>query len=250
MAIVAVSRIVDYTTLQQAIGDELDRSDVETQIPLFIQMFESMVERTVRVRQMLCKGQSLGWRNSRFVPLPDDFLEARNVEVVWGEPNPAGPELGLVDGKRFQATYQSPGVLDQLKQGNVQFSPRLQHHFTFFENNVEVYPELSALDIEYRMELEYYAKIPKLGSANPFYDPADPEGEEPEFIFTNWLLDSFPDIYFYGALVHSAPYLRDDARIALWDKMTNEGIMTMIAASEKALTRGSRITRKATLRLG
>jgi hypothetical protein len=33
---------------------------------------------------------------------------------------------------------------------------------------------------------------------------------------TNWLLTNHPDVYLYGSLVHTAPYLKDDARIALW----------------------------------
>ena len=33
---------------------------------------------------------------------------------------------------------------------------------------------------------------------------------------TNWLLTNYPDIYLYGSLIESAPYLRDDQRIGLW----------------------------------
>jgi predicted transcriptional regulator len=33
---------------------------------------------------------------------------------------------------------------------------------------------------------------------------------------TNWLLTEHPDVYLYAALVESAPYLGDDARLTLW----------------------------------
>lgn len=33
---------------------------------------------------------------------------------------------------------------------------------------------------------------------------------------TNWVLRDHPDAYLYGALMQAAPYLRDDARIAVW----------------------------------
>lgn len=33
---------------------------------------------------------------------------------------------------------------------------------------------------------------------------------------TNWLLTAHPDVYLYGAAIHSAPYLNDDQRITLW----------------------------------
>ena len=37
-------------------------------------------------------------------------------------------------------------------------------------------------------------------------------------VVTNWLLVRHPDIYFYGALLHSAPYFDDDQRIATWER--------------------------------
>ena len=32
----------------------------------------------------------------------------------------------------------------------------------------------------------------------------------------NWLLEGHPDVYFYAALIHSAPYLDDDQRVSVW----------------------------------
>lgn len=39
---------------------------------------------------------------------------------------------------------------------------------------------------------------------------------------TNWLLASHPSVYLYGVAVHSAPYLRDDERIAVWQTLYGE----------------------------
>ncbi len=33
---------------------------------------------------------------------------------------------------------------------------------------------------------------------------------------SNWLLACAPDAYLYGALLESAPYIKDDERIAVW----------------------------------
>ncbi len=33
---------------------------------------------------------------------------------------------------------------------------------------------------------------------------------------SNWLLDLAPDLYLYGALLESAPYIKEDARIQTW----------------------------------
>ena len=40
----------------------------------------------------------------------------------------------------------------------------------------------------------------------------------------NWVLDRHQDAYVYGALVHSAPYLKDDKRIALWKGLYDQAI--------------------------
>lgn len=39
---------------------------------------------------------------------------------------------------------------------------------------------------------------------------------------TNWLLTNHPDIYLYASLVESAPYLKDDERIAIWKAERDE----------------------------
>ncbi|MGF7213092.1 hypothetical protein GGE65_007728 [Skermanella aerolata] len=39
---------------------------------------------------------------------------------------------------------------------------------------------------------------------------------------TNWLLVLAPDLYLFGALAASAPFLRDDARLPVWKQMHDE----------------------------
>lgn len=34
---------------------------------------------------------------------------------------------------------------------------------------------------------------------------------------TNWLLTNYPDVYLFGALVESAPFVRDDDRLPIWE---------------------------------
>lgn len=36
----------------------------------------------------------------------------------------------------------------------------------------------------------------------------------------NWLILKEPGLYLYGALTHSAPYLRDDSRIVVWGSIS------------------------------
>lgn len=40
----------------------------------------------------------------------------------------------------------------------------------------------------------------------------------------NWLLTAHPDVYLYGTLVESAPYLKDDARVAVWEQRYQDAV--------------------------
>jgi hypothetical protein len=69
-------------------------------------------------------------------------------------------------------------------------------YFTIFADEIELAP---TPDAAYTVELVYRANIPPLASN-----------------VTNWLLAMAPDLYLYGALLESAPYINEDARIQTW----------------------------------
>jgi hypothetical protein len=56
--------------------------------------------------------------------------------------------------------------------------------------------------------LTYYAKPQALDAGNQ----------------TNWLLTKAPDVYLYGSLKHSAPWLEDDARIQVWESLYQQAL--------------------------
>ncbi len=56
---------------------------------------------------------------------------------------------------------------------------------------------------------------------------------------TNWLLTSHPDLYVYGALTHSAPYLKDDERIATWGALYKSALVGLQMESDRADYSGS-----------
>lgn len=43
----------------------------------------------------------------------------------------------------------------------------------------------------------------------------------------NWLLTAHPDIYLYGTLVELAPYLKDDARVPVWEQRYQDAVATL-----------------------
>jgi hypothetical protein len=63
-------------------------------------------------------------------------------------------------------------------------------------------------DQAYEASLVYYARVPALSDT----------------VTTNWLLTEAPDVYLYASLVHSAPYLREDARVQVWEALAAQAI--------------------------
>jgi hypothetical protein len=59
--------------------------------------------------------------------------------------------------------------------------------------------------------MHYYAKVPALVSAVGG---------------VNWLLTAHPDIYLWGTLSASAPYIGNDARLATWQTLYGQAIAT------------------------
>jgi hypothetical protein len=105
-----------------------------------------------------------------------------------------GP-IDFVLGGNVVLDYLDSTNLNQEKQrARVTGSPRW---YALVDSNLQLYP---AADQNYASELTYIARVPPLGAGNA----------------SNWILADYPDAYLYGALVQSAPYLRDDARATTW----------------------------------
>jgi hypothetical protein len=78
------------------------------------------------------------------------------------------------------------------------------------------------------MELLYLAKIPALSDSNT----------------SNWLLSEAPDVYLYGSLVHSAPYLQEDDRLGVWAQLYGAAVERVVELSDKAKWSGSGLKMK------
>lgn len=50
---------------------------------------------------------------------------------------------------------------------------------------------------------------------------------------SNWVLSDYPAAYLYGALKHSAPFLQDDPRVAVWSSLFDQAIDTINNAGRR-----------------
>jgi hypothetical protein len=184
-----MATIASYSDLVAAVTEYLARDQDTTliaRIPSFIQLAEAKFNREIYVRQMETRSTTTVDMNSSepaFIALPDDFQSMRRVRLssVSGKP--------LLD---FRSTIQ----LDEyrLSSGDVAGQPL---YFTIFGTEMELVP---TPDAAYTIEMIYRANIPALTSINT----------------ANWLLTLAPDLYLYGTLLETAPYLKEDERIQTW----------------------------------
>ena len=133
---------------------------------------------------------------------------------------------------RLHLTGQKTSAMDLLstqamadkRQGaeNVAGKPRYYAHS---EGQFEVFP---TPDGSYAAELLYIQQIPSLSDSAT----------------TNWLLTSYPDIYLYGSLLNSAPYLAEDGRAEVWARLYGEAVDKLNLTSEQAAYSGVGLTTK------
>lgn len=142
--------------------------------------------------------------DARYTQLPSGFMEAVRFHLDVDE-----RPIDLV----------TPVYMQTKRQGNADTTGRPQV-YSVIAGQIEVWP---TPDTTYTGELYYYARTAGLSDSNT----------------SNWILEYFPDAYLYGALVHSAPYLVDDARTQVWASLYNNAIDGINGNNEKAKFGGS-----------
>lgn len=172
--------ITNYSTLQSHIADTLNRSDLTGVVPNFIQQFEAEARRDERFRRLTDVSAFQVSADGAYLPVDFYSLESwyHDGATYYGPIGIVNPDqIGALKG-----VYGDSGVpqFAAIVDRKVRFAPEPNATFT--------------------TRLTYWRKIVPLSSTNT----------------TNWLLEEAPDIYLYGSLIESAPYLKDDPRLATW----------------------------------
>jgi len=196
--------VTNYGELKSTIADFLNRSDLTSVIPTFIDFAEAEFNRNLRVRQMVARAEAQ--IDARFSAVPADFIEAKDLVIVTT--NPVQPLEFITQQEMAQernTTYTAAST------------PK---YFSVVGGQFEFVP---TPDQQYSLEMSYFAKIDALS--------ADTD--------TNWLLTDYPDIYLYTSLMHSAPYLKDDERIGVWSQLAAKAREELIARDASSSFNGS-----------
>lgn len=200
--------IANYSQLKTAVADFLNRDDLTSVVPTFIALAEADMQRKVRHWRM--ETRSTAQLDTQFSAIPSDWVETIRFYLTTGETS------------RLELISQAEMIDRKEADSNVTGRP---YYYAMTGSQFELYP---VPDGTYAGELLYYAKIPALSDSAT----------------TNWLLTNAPDAYLYGALIHSAPYLKDDARIQIWAGLYQSAIDGLNTSSNDARHSGTGLRMK------
>lgn len=189
-----------YTGLKASIADFLSRADLTAAIPDFITLAEAQMARRFVLRQNagLSVPRRLVKRSDTSIALAQEYISVPSDMI--------GPlrfvlnsdpvrELDYYDGVAFER--------EKVRRARITTTVGPQIYTVVGEQ----FQILNVADQAYTAELVYLARWATLSDANP-----------------NWIIQQFPDAYLYGALLQSAPYLKNDGRLTVWGNFFTQAI--------------------------
>jgi hypothetical protein len=194
-----------YANLQTSVAGFLNRTDLTAAVPDFITLAEAQLARRLAKawQEARMLPRAMVTRNAAFsidaemVSLPTDFL---------------GPLAFSIDSEAVQLRYVRPDTLAHEKaRRGTDATTATPAAYSIVGAQFQFLP---SPDATYTGTLVYWQKFTALSVSN----------------VSNWILASHPDVYLYGALTAAAPYLMDDARVAVWGALFTAGIEEMLAA--------------------
>lgn len=206
--------ITDYTSLQTAIADTLNKTNLTDAIPTFIQLAEGKLFADRRVRKLHNKSDYTV--STSPANLPDDCGPIESLEHVG--PTYFGPISIVGSGQIGIATQQAGGVA-----GVPRVAARVGNQLRFGPPP----------DGSYTLNLAYWVELKRLGDT----------------VTTNWLLIDHPEAYLHAACMEAAPYLKGDERITVWDQLLQNELNMMNDKTERMQFSGT-LTRRPRRTLG
>jgi hypothetical protein len=191
-----------YATLQTAVANWLDRSDLTDRIPEFIALAEARMNRVLRLAIMLNVDETtLGGATALVAGTRDYALPSGYLQMV---------DFHLRTSPITTLSYLTPENMNRMWAGSQGGKPLA---YTIFSDNASGTPIKSVRlgpspGSAYDYSIMFYKKIDALSDSNT----------------TEQMLTNNPDVYLYGALLEAEPFLMNDQRVGLW-----------LAAFEKAI---------------
>jgi len=195
--------ITNYSQLQTAVANWLDRDDLIDRIPEFIALAEARFNRVLRLRSMETKQTASTVASQRNYNLPTNYIQMRNFQIN------ASPIVTL--------SYVTPEIYDRLWGGSQGGIPSF---YTIIGDEIQLGPIPGSV---MTLEMLFYKRFDSLSAS----------------VATNWLLTNAPDIYLYAAMLEAEPFIMNDERVPLWATALQQAISSMQEQDNKDRHSGS-----------
>ena len=195
--------IANYSELNTAVANWLDRDDLTDRIPEFIALCEARFNRLLRIRAMEYKQTASTVAGQRNLALPTGFIQMRNLQMN---------ETPIVP-----MQYVTPEIYDRLYGSTLTGTPQM---YTIIADEIQLGPIPGSV---LTIEMLFYKKFDALTSVAS----------------TNWMIINAPDVYLYGCLLEAEPFIMNDPRVQLWAAAFEQSITSMQEQDNKDRHSGS-----------
>ena len=195
--------IANYSELNTAVANWLDRDDLTDRIPEFIALCEARFNRLLRIRAMEYKQTASTVAGQRNLALPTGFIQMRNLQMN---------ETPIVP-----MQYVTPEIYDRLYGSTLTGTPQM---YTIIADEIQLGPIPGSV---LTIEMLFYKKFDALTSVAS----------------TNWMIINAPDVYLYGCLLEAEPFIMNDPRVQLWATAFKQAIADMQEQDNKDRHSGS-----------
>jgi|TARA_A100001391_G_scaffold41448_2_gene23761 hypothetical protein len=194
-----------YSNLKTSIANYLNRSDLTAFLGDFILLTEARLNRELRVREMVNTDTSITTvAGTQSYALPTGYLEATTI-IFQSDPFCT---LRFISNTDFYNKYNSSQARGK------------PTYFTVVGTNILLgVPPNSATTLQ----VNYYKKLDTLSDSNT----------------TNTILTNYPELYLYGSLAESAPFIMQDERINTWGTLYKEALKNANETSSRGSTTSS-----------
>ena len=196
-----ITTYAELVTALDGTSGYLHRTDLTAKIPDFIKLAESKINRKLRLLLGETESTLTATIGSRLMAVPTRFGAPIELWDTTNEP-------------RTKMLFMQPDLLPVTTTNGASEYYTVDGTFIATENPA---------DVAYTYTLRYQTKF------------------NLETTSTNTILDNYPDIYVYGALLASIPFTRDYKNFDVWSALYNNAI-------DEAMTDSNVTRRKALLR--
>lgn len=214
----------DYNGLCNYIATTLNRQDLSVDIPNFVSLATSRISRDMaRIKHPAAIIHAQANITDNYAALPSDYLSMYQLmdqdaqyALIYITPD----QSMTVQSQGWNPSNTVYPILPPY------YAPTLTNtYYTIIGNTLRIVPAPDPTGSPTSVDLWYFAQLPALSTTNT----------------TNWALTKYPDLYLYGALTHTAPYLKNDERIALWDGIYNKILSDIEVEADRAVRPQSKL---------